>query len=91
MSLFVSESSNFTLSALKKENMQSILSSFIWNNKSPRIHLQVLYLPYNAGGLNLPNLKLYYWAAQLSQVKQWFSPSLSYWARLESFATLATL
>lgn len=58
------------------KNMQSLFSSVIWNNESPRICLQVLYLPYKAGGLNLPNLKMYYWAAQLTQVKQWFSPAL---------------
>lgn len=34
-------------------------------------------------------LKRYYWAAQqLTQVKQWFSPSLSSWKRLESFDIL---
>ena len=67
------------------KKIQSIFISFIWNNKSPRVGIQVLYLPYNAGGLNLPNLKLYYWACQLNQIKQWLSNFSSAWTRIESY------
>ena len=38
------------------------LSKCIWQNKRPRIRLQS---PKEKSGLNLPNMKKYYWAAQL--------------------------
>lgn len=40
------------------------ISNFIWNNKRPKLRLSLLYLSYDGGGLQLPNLKWYYWAAQ---------------------------
>ena len=49
-------------------------TTFIWNNKRPRLRLSLLYLPYDRGGLRLPNMKLYYWAAQLCAATSYFSP-----------------
>ncbi len=56
---------NTFLSTLKKA-----FTRFIWNNKRPRLSL--LYLPYDRGGLQVPNIKLYYWAAQLRTAMFYF-------------------
>ena len=36
-------------------------------------YISLLYLPYDRGGLRLPNVKLYYWAAQLCAATYYFS------------------
>ena len=46
--------------------------NFIWNNRRPRLHMTLLYLPYDRGGLKLPFLQGYYWAAQLRAASYWF-------------------
>ena len=53
----------------------SIFSQFIWNSRKGRIRLKLLYLPYERGGLRVPNLKWYYWATQLSSAMYYFSSS----------------
>lgn len=47
------------------KSLRKLFSDFIWNNKRPRIRLSLLHLPYDRGGLNVPNLEWYYWAAQI--------------------------
>lgn len=63
------------------KKIQSLFSSFIWRGKVPRVSISVLYLPLESGGL--PNMKLYYWAAHLGQLKQWFKKAYA-WARIEN-------
>ena len=46
--VFVSFSGDFTSPA-------SFFTCFIWSNKRPRLRLPLLYLPYERGGLKLPN------------------------------------
>ena len=46
-------------------SLRKLFSNFIWNNRRPRLRLSLLYLPYDRGGLKLPNLEWYYWAAQI--------------------------
>ena len=53
--------------------MKSMFCNFIWNNRRARLRLALLYLPYDRGGLKLPNLQWYYWAAQLTTASRWFS------------------
>ena len=36
---------------------RKLLSNFIWNNRKPRLRLSLLYLPYDRGGLQVPNLE----------------------------------
>lgn len=48
-------------------------TNFIWNNKRARVRLSLLYLPFNRGGLQFPNLQWYYWAAQLRSTLYYFS------------------
>ncbi len=45
-----------------------LLSSFIWGGKKPRIRREFLEKPKRDGGLALPNLLNYYWAANLQKV-----------------------
>lgn len=60
-------------------------TTFIWNNKRPRLRLSLLYLPYDRGGLRLPNMKLYYWAAQLCAATSYFSPiDIPSWIHIEN-------
>lgn len=44
----------------------------------------MLYLPYDRGGLRLPNLQWYYWSAQLAGVTYWFSTQSLPWVEIES-------
>lgn len=57
----------------KKTN--NMFSQFIWNNRKARFWLRLLYLPYERGGLQVPNLLWYYWATQLSSAMSYFSSS----------------
>ncbi len=60
------------------------ISCFIWNNKHPRLRLNLLHLPYDQGGLKLPNMKLYYWAAQLQAAMFYFLPDeVPAWVEIE--------
>ena len=43
--------------------INSIILSFIWNGKTPRIKKDLLFCPKQEGGLNLPNMELYHMAA----------------------------
>lgn len=47
------------------KEINKILCRFIWNNRKSILRLRLLYLPYDRGGLQMPNLLWYYWAAQL--------------------------
>lgn len=51
--------------------LNKLISTFIWQKKRPRVRLKTLYLPKDEGGLGLPNLKYYYWAAQINAIVSW--------------------
>lgn len=51
-----------TFSIWDKVSGFSIFRNFIWNNKRSRLRLSLLYLPYERGGLQLPDLMWYFWA-----------------------------
>ncbi len=51
--------------------LEKLISKFIWQNKRPRIRLKILMSDKDRGGLNLPNLRYYYWAAQLRAITAW--------------------
>lgn len=48
-----------------------VISRFIWEGKRARIRYCTLNLPKERGGMALPNLKLYYQAAQLRPLVVW--------------------
>lgn len=54
------------------DSLDSIISSFIWKGKRPRISKVHLQKPKDAGGLALPNFRFYYWAANIRCVVFWF-------------------
>ena len=65
-------------------SITKLISKFIWNNRKPRLRLSLLYLPYESGGLKLPNFQYYYWAAQLRAAVYWFSKdSVPSWINIE--------
>lgn len=69
-------------------NMSNLFRDFIWNNRRARLHVSLLYLPFDRGGLKLPNLKLYYWACQLWAASFWFRPHLGLsWVNIERFTS----
>lgn len=65
-------------------NLDKILSKFIWQNKRPRIRLKTLQLSKSNGGLNLPNLKFYFWAAQIKPLIDWIQDNTdTRWVNIE--------
>lgn len=54
------------------KELDKSLTYFQWHNKTLRVKLLTLQAPYSKGGLNLPNFKLYYLAAQLRALWMWF-------------------
>ena len=52
-----------------------LISRFIWAGARPRIRLKTLQLDKENGGLALPNLREYYYAAQLRYIVYWCSPN----------------
>ena len=50
----------------------NMVGKFIWCNKVARIKSSTLCLPIERGGLGLPDMQLYYWAAQFRPIFYWF-------------------
>ena len=64
--------------------LDKLISRFIWQNKRPRVRLKTLTLGKNRGGLSLPNIKYYFWAAQLTAVVAWINNDMeSGWVNIE--------
>ena len=51
--------------------IDSMILSFIWDGKTPRLRKQFLQRPKSLGGMALPNLRFYYWAANLRIILFW--------------------
>ena len=68
--------------------LDSLISSFIWNNKTPRIRKLFLQRPKIHGGMALPNFQMYYWAANIKSLLYWrwdtSSRDLPGWLQIES-------
>ena len=64
--------------------MRRMFNRFIWMNRPPRLRLSLLYLPFDRGGLQCPNLQWYYWAAQFKTLMFYFSSNSPPWKDLES-------
>ena len=69
-------------------DMKTAFTKFIWKTMRPRLRLTLLYLPFDRGGLKVPNLVWYYWAAQLRAASLWFSPQPQLpWVGMEALST----
>uniref|UniRef100_A0A8C8E244 Reverse transcriptase domain-containing protein n=1 Tax=Oryzias sinensis TaxID=183150 RepID=A0A8C8E244_9TELE len=64
--------------------LDKLISKFIWQNKRPRIKYKTLQRVKEEGGLNLPHLKYYFWAAQLKPIISWMkSDTQTRWLTIE--------
>lgn len=73
------------------KSLDSVISSIIWNGKHSR--LRKMYLFNRArrdGGMSLPNLKFYYWAAKIRNILYWrhyhLLPNKPSWVDMELHA-----
>lgn len=68
--------------------LDSSISQFIWNGKTPKIRKSVLQKPRHLGGLALPNFQFYYWAENIQSMLHWINSnnfdSAPTWFNIES-------
>lgn len=82
--LFLFQSLPVWISSSVFKTLDRLFSTFIWQNRKPRIRLTQLTRPKRLGGLDLPNLKLYFWAAQLrAMVERLLQNEETDWLELE--------
>lgn len=61
------------------------ISRFIWQDRKPRIKYAILQLAKEGGGLGLPCLRNYYYAAQIAPLLYWCNETyIARWKELES-------
>lgn len=73
------------------KRLDKLISSFIWDGKTPRIRKEFLQKHRSDGGLALPNFLYYYWAAQVQKIVYWMHPSgTTDWCETESKSCTAT-
>lgn len=69
------------------KKLDSVISSYLWNGKRPRLRKNYLQRPKNEGGLALPNFRYYYWASNLQCISYWTHHHLDNncptWVKLE--------
>lgn len=52
-------------------NIHKIFTRFLWQGKKVRMKISKLQRPKALGGLGVPDIRLYYWAAQLRYIFEW--------------------
>lgn len=63
-----------------------IISRFIWDGKKPRIRYTTLQLAKHKGGMALPNLKDYFYAAQFRPLFLWCNNNyFARWKEIETY------
>lgn len=64
-------------------SVDSAVSQFLWNGKSPRVRLKVLQNCKFDGGLSLPNFRFYYWSVNIAKTAFWLKSVDIPWCHLE--------
>ncbi|KAF7651547.1 hypothetical protein LDENG_00109220 [Lucifuga dentata] len=74
------------------DRLNKLISKFIWQRKRPRIQFKTIQLPKPQGGLGLPNLRYYFWAAQLRPLISWLEDyTYTRWINIEKNLCLKPL
>ncbi len=73
------------------DSLDSIISSYIWKGKRPRLHKMHLQKSKKDGGMALPNFRFYYWAANIRCLTFWSHfhsrPDRPLWVSMEVGST----
>uniref|UniRef100_A0A672IS14 Reverse transcriptase zinc-binding domain-containing protein n=1 Tax=Salarias fasciatus TaxID=181472 RepID=A0A672IS14_SALFA len=67
-------------------NLDKMFAQFIWQGKKARMKITKLQRAKDQGGLGVPNVRLYYWAAQMRYIYEWVNPEpTNTWIDMESW------
>lgn len=66
------------------KSVDKLISSFLWGNKHPRVRKELFQRHRAEGGLALPNLMFYYWAANLQKIVYWIQDPNADWCQSEA-------
>lgn len=83
--LYLFQSLPVSIQSKQFTEWDKLLSKFIWDGKRPRVRYSTLQLQKDKGGMALPNLKMYFYAAQLRYLCCWCDPSyFAKWKEIET-------
>lgn len=66
------------------KDLDKAFSSFIWAGKTPREKYSILQRSKEDGGLALPSLLSFYWAANIQKIHTWHNYPATDWCQIEA-------